>query len=113
MKTAVWVDGRRWHQVAFFAGAGPEDEVFVLDAENGSIEFGDGVNGRRPPRGAEVIVAVYRRRAGRGGDVGREGPPIQISRSDVDDITDLALWTVIRTQTRSIPVPTPRRKHHP
>ena len=37
MKTGVWVDGRRWRQVASFAEARPDDEVFVLDAENGSL----------------------------------------------------------------------------
>ena len=113
MKADVWVDGVRWRRVASFGEARPEDEVYVLDVESGSIEFGDGANGRRPPVGAEVIVAVYRHGSGSSGNVGRDGPPIQISRPGVDDSTDLALWTVIRTHSRSIPIPTARRKHHP
>ena len=87
MKTGVWVDGRRWRQVASFAEARPDDEVFVLDAENGSLRFGDGVNGRRPPVGAEVVVAVYRHGAGGSGHAGTDAPPIQTSRSDVVDTT--------------------------
>jgi hypothetical protein len=112
VKTAVWVNGRRWRRVTSFAGAGPDEEVFVLDAENGDLEFGDGVNGARPPLGAEVIVSVYRHGAG-GGDVGSEGPPIHTSRSDVNDTTELALWTVIRTHGRSIPIPIARRRSGP
>lgn len=113
MKTDVWVDDRRWRQVTSLAEAGPDDEVFVLDAENGSVQFGDGVNGRQPPIGAEVIVAVYRHGAGGGGDVGSEGPPIQTVRADLDDTTDQALWTVIRNHRRSIPIQTPKRKRRP
>jgi hypothetical protein len=113
VKTDVWVDGRRWRRVASFAEAGPEDDVFALDLENGRIRFGDGVNGRRPRMGAEVIVAVYRHGAGGSGDVGAGAPPIQISRSHAVDTTDLALWTVIRTQTSSIPIPTCSRGKTP
>jgi hypothetical protein len=113
VKADVWVDGRRWRQVASFAEARPEAEVYVLDGEDRTVEFGDGVNGKRPPMGAEVIVAVYRHGAGGGGDVGSEGPPIRTCRDHVIEKIDLALWTVIRTQRRSIPLPTPRREPGP
>lgn len=113
MNSDVWVDGRRWRQVTSFADTRSEDEVYVLDAENGSIHFGDGTNGRRPRMGAEVVVAVYRSGSGGSGDVGSEGPPIQISRPGVDETTDLALWTVIRAGSRSIPIPGPWRKRGP
>jgi hypothetical protein len=109
VKTDVWVDGRRWRQVASLPEARAGDQVYVLDAEAGSIEFGDGVNGRRPPIGAEVIVAVYRQGTGSTGDVGTDAPPVHSSRSDVADTTDLALWAVIRPQTSSIPLPTSGR----
>jgi hypothetical protein len=105
VKIEVWVDGRRWRQVASFAEPRADEDVFVLDRESGSVRFGDGVNGRLPPMGAEVIVAVYRHGAGSSADTGTDAPPIRTSRSDVVDTTDLALWTVIRTQTSSIPIP--------
>ena len=105
MKTGVWVDGRRWRQVASFAEARPDDEVFVLDAENGSLRFGDGVNGRRPPVGAEVVVAVYGHGAGSSGHAGTDAPPVQTSRSDVVDTTDLALKLAVAGQiVRSLPL---------
>src|SRR5205807_7546015 len=101
VKTDVWVDGRRWRRVTSFAEARPEDEVFVLDTENGSLQFGDGVTGRRPLVGAEVVVAVYRHGAGSRGDAGSDAPPIEVIRPDVVDTTDPALWTVIRARTSS------------
>jgi hypothetical protein len=62
VRAVVWVDSRRRRQITSFAEAGPEDDVFMLDPEDGSVQFGDGVNGRRPPARAQVIVAKYRRR---------------------------------------------------
>ena len=106
MKTDVWVDGRRWRRVTSFAEARPEDEVFVLDTENGSLQFGDGASGRRPPVGAEVVVAVYRHGAGSRGDADADAPPIETSRPDVVDTTDSARWTAIRAHTSSISVQT-------
>ena len=36
--------------------AGPDDQVFELDARSGRITFGNGVNGRAPGPGANVLV---------------------------------------------------------
>jgi hypothetical protein len=104
VKIDVWVDGHRWRQVTSLAELGPEDDAFVIELENGRIRFGDGVNGRRPPTGAEIVVA-YQHGAGGSGDVGTDAPPIRTSNSDAVDTTDQALWTVIRTQTSSISIP--------
>ncbi len=49
-----------WHEVDDLAGAGPEDRVFLLDAAEGIVTFGDGVNGRAVPDGYRNAVArVY------------------------------------------------------
>jgi hypothetical protein len=59
-------DGRGftpWTEVHAFAGAGPEDQVFVIDSAAGKIVFGDGVHGRRPPAGAGTLKANYQRRS--------------------------------------------------
>jgi predicted phage baseplate assembly protein len=44
--------------------------VFTLDAEAGTLAFGDGLHGRRPPRGAR-IRAAYDYSAGAAGNVGK------------------------------------------
>jgi hypothetical protein len=92
-------DERPWQQVDDFAAAGPEvpapdrrappgratdarplpSEVFVLDTESGVIRFGDGVRGKRPPRGA-VLRASYDYGAGEASNVGagaiKNGPAL-------------------------------------
>jgi hypothetical protein len=50
------------------APAGPTD-VFALDAEAGTLRFGDGLRGRRPPPGAQ-LRATYDYGLGRAGNVG-------------------------------------------
>lgn len=61
----VRVDGIEWRESESFLGLGPGDEAFALlqtvDGET-QVQFGDGVHGRRPPRGA--VTASYRFGAG-------------------------------------------------
>ena len=61
-----------WREVPGFFGNGPQDRVFVTQHEEDgktSVMFGDGVNGARPPAGAENILADYRRGMGMAGNV--------------------------------------------
>jgi predicted phage baseplate assembly protein len=52
---------RRWTLTESFAGAGPDDRVFLLDAETGEITFGDGIRGTALPQGyRNVRVVRYR-----------------------------------------------------
>lgn len=63
----VAIDGEGWRRVASLARSGPNDAHYVVKlAPHGatSIEFGDGVHGRRPPTDGEVRV-TYRYGAGR------------------------------------------------
>ena len=46
-----------WRALPRLDDAGPDDPVYVLDATAGSLQFGNGVNGRIPPAGAQVFVA--------------------------------------------------------
>jgi hypothetical protein len=67
----VWV---RWRRVDTFAGAGPGDRVYGLDATTGAVAFGDGSRGMAPPPGRDNVVMSYRTGGGRrtnvpGGDV--------------------------------------------
>jgi len=53
----VTVDDREWRLVSSLLGAGSSDAVYVLNRETGSIRFGDGVHGARPPVGSTVTVS--------------------------------------------------------
>ena len=46
-----------WTQVDTLAERGPDDNVFVFDAGEARITFGNGVNGRVPPDGAQVLTS--------------------------------------------------------
>jgi predicted phage baseplate assembly protein len=56
---------RPWRLVPDVAAAGRDDRAFSLDAEAGTIRFGDGVRGMAPAAGR--LVQVVRMRAGGGG----------------------------------------------
>jgi hypothetical protein len=67
----VVVAGERWRPVASIAGAGPDDQVYVLAIErdgSGVIRFGDGTTGQRPATGSS-LRAAFRRGAGAAGNV--------------------------------------------
>ena len=80
------VDGVAWRQIDDLLAAGPEappaggrtphqpapapeSRVYVLDPEAGTIRFGDGLRGARPPLGS-VIRVSYAYGGGRAGNVG-------------------------------------------
>jgi len=76
LAVSVTVDGRPWQQLATLAGAAPAAAVFVLavdEAGAAHVQFGNGVQGRRPPAGATIDVA-YRSGAGAAGRVGAVAP---------------------------------------
>lgn len=58
-----------WQQVDHLAGQGPESPVYTVDGETGSVRFGDGVRGRRPPVGARIRAAWYRFGGGSAGNL--------------------------------------------
>ena len=69
----VWVNNLRWHEVGNFLSSGPSDRVFATQADasqNVTVEFGDGVEGGRPPTGQMNVRAVYRTGIGSAGNVG-------------------------------------------
>lgn len=61
---AVTVEGERWLHVESLDEAGPDDEVFVVDPVTGTVEFGDGVHGKRP---VGTVTTKARNRTGAGG----------------------------------------------
>jgi len=77
-----------WERIDDLSAAGPEvpvrdtrvapgtqpppaspSKVYAVDAESGSIQFGDGLRGARPPQGA-IVRAEYDFSSGRAGNVG-------------------------------------------
>ncbi|MFL6074147.1 MAG: putative baseplate assembly protein [Mycobacteriales bacterium] len=69
-----------WREVSSFAGSGPEDRHFVLDAVNGEIQLGPAVReedgtlrqyGAVPPKAAPMRLPRYRTGGGRRGNVAR------------------------------------------
>lgn len=59
----IWPPGatqpQSWTQIANFGSAGRNDTVYVLDPTAGTVTFGDGIRGMRPPAGAIVVAASY------------------------------------------------------
>ncbi|GEM_PF-4315717 len=54
--TGAWI---RWQQVDNFVFAGPRDRVYILDSGDGTLYFGNGVNGMIPPIGTNNIRATH------------------------------------------------------
>ncbi len=51
----VW---RLWRQVDSFVWCGPDDRVFQLNSQTGTVVFGNGVRGMAPPAGSNNIRAL-------------------------------------------------------
>jgi predicted phage baseplate assembly protein len=79
-----------WQAVPDFYGKTSADTVFVLDSESGTLTFGDGVHGRIPVAGAEIIAREYRYG---GGQIGNAGAgtitALKSALPDVDSVTNV------------------------
>jgi hypothetical protein len=59
-----------WKEVPTLYGRGPRERVYITRTDDNSrttVQFGDGVNGARPPSGQDNIKATYRVGIGKGG----------------------------------------------
>jgi hypothetical protein len=62
----IWV---RWHEVSDFYGSGVRDRHYVVNHLTGEVQFGDGLNGLIPPRGAgNLRLSFYQTGGGRVGN---------------------------------------------
>ena len=52
----AWVG---WHQIDDIFAAGREERAFTLDAATGTITFGSGLTGLRPPRSARIRASYW------------------------------------------------------
>jgi predicted phage baseplate assembly protein len=58
-----------WSQVENFGRAGRNDTVYTLDPTAGTVSFGDGIRGQRPPAGAVIVAQTYRHGGGVSGNL--------------------------------------------
>jgi hypothetical protein len=58
-----------WTPVDNFGRAGRNDTVYVLDPTAGTVTFGDGMRGMRPPQGAIIVAQSYRYGGGAAGNL--------------------------------------------
>ena len=58
-----------WTRTSDLEQHGPDDRVFVLDVRENRIVFGNGVNGRIPPKGAQIQHGALRRTIGDDGNL--------------------------------------------
>jgi hypothetical protein len=58
-----------WRRVEDFLAAAPDEAVYTLDPDRGEVVFGNGVRGRIPPAGAEVVAVAYRYGGGTAGNL--------------------------------------------
>ena len=63
------VAGTLWKPVTSFDDATPDSEQYVLDAESGTVLFGNGLNGRVPMPGQDIRARLYRTTEGKTGNV--------------------------------------------
>ena len=80
----VSVNDRQWRLVSNLRDAGPADAVFTLDSQSGSVRFGNGVQGAKPPVGSTITVS-YRQGAGSSGNISKT----------IHDASDLTKFWVI------------------
>jgi len=58
-----------WTQVDNFGDAGRNDTVYTLDPTAGTVTFGDGIRGQRPPASATVVAQTYAYGGGAAGNL--------------------------------------------
>jgi hypothetical protein len=91
-RVVVTVDEREWIAVSSLSGAGANDAVYVLDRAAGTITFGDGINGARPPTGSTVSVS-YQYGGGAAGNISKR----------IDDESQLTeFWVVTRADAQMV-----------
>jgi len=71
LKIQVWQGNQvtTWTQVDNFGRAGRSDTVYVLDPTAGTVTFGDGIRGQRPPANAVIVAQTYAHGGGSDGNL--------------------------------------------
>jgi hypothetical protein len=109
----AWVS---WTEVTDFHAATPQDRHYVVDHRTGEVRFGDGVQGRIPPRGVgNVRMAHYQTGGGANGNRAA-GTIVQMTTTVpyIDTVTNLeaAEGGVAAETTTSLVARAPRALRH-
>jgi hypothetical protein len=81
----VTVNNQPWSAVRSLRDSGLSDSVYTLNPETGTIEFGDGINGAKPPVGSTIGVS-YSYGGGSAGNISK----------GIDDAADVTkFWVVV------------------
>ncbi|HJT86570.1 MAG TPA: putative baseplate assembly protein, partial [Bryobacteraceae bacterium] len=62
-----------WQEVQDFLASGQDDPHYVLNADSGTVQFGDGDHGRIPLAGSQVVALEYRYGGGARGNLAGPG----------------------------------------
>ena len=71
-------------------------EAYILDSADGLVEFGDGVEGRRPPSGEQNVVGEYREGDGAAGNIAPEALPIEVRSQYLKRLREIVDMETIR-----------------
>ena len=91
-KVLVTVNNTQWTAVSSFRDAGPNAAVYTLNPETGSIVFGDGVNGAKPPVGSTIGMSCQY------GD----GSSGNLSKSIDEEIQLTRFWVIVRDSEQAV-----------
>jgi len=69
LEADIVIDDEEWTEVQDFDRSNPSDRHYVLDHRRGSITFGDGIHGAKPPVGEHVFAERYVYGGGEDGNV--------------------------------------------
>jgi Baseplate J-like protein len=84
--TEFWV---KWGRVDDFLNSKHEDRHYVLDRTMGTVNVGDGINGRVPPIGRDNIKANYQTGGGMAGNIkAGEAASLKSSLPFIDGVTN-------------------------
>lgn len=68
----IEVGGEPWTYVESFDASGPASPHYGFDPSASRVLFGNGLNGRVPQAGQDIVAAWYQRSAGRSGNVAKD-----------------------------------------
>jgi hypothetical protein len=68
IKVDISIDGEAWNEVKTFEDCAPGDHKYMVDPKTGTVSFGDGKHGLRPPAGSR-ITANYQTGGGSAGNI--------------------------------------------
>jgi len=69
LEATVSVAGEQWSEVDDFDTSDPTDRHYILDNSTGTVTFGNGLDGTKPPVGSRVVADRYVHGGGTAGNV--------------------------------------------